>query len=86
MAVLGSPPYPPGWCPWGQCSPCPHLAGTLVGAHLEADGGLVQGLVCPQLGIVEVPPCPICRHALLAGELVGAHLGMRERGSRRVQG
>ena len=63
-----------------QGPPCSatHLAGSLVGAHLQADGGLVQGLIGAQLGVIEVAPGAISRHALLAGKLVGAHLGSQE--------
>lgn len=65
-----APPLPP--------PPPAHLAGTFVGAHLQADGGVVHGRQDLVLGVVEVPPGAIGRHARLAGTLIGAHLGNRE--------
>lgn len=49
-------------------------AGSLVGNYLQADGGLDQGLVLTQLGVIEVAPGAIGRHALLASKPVGANL------------
>lgn len=59
----------------------PHLAGTLVGAHLETDGRVVHGGQDVVLGVVQMPSCAVGRHARLAGALVGAHLqgGRQER-------
>lgn len=72
----GSSPSPPPHLT-GYPTDYTNLAGTLVGAHLQADGRLVQGLICTQFGIIEVTPSTIGRHALLTGKLVGAHLGKR---------
>lgn len=55
---------------WGRT----HLAGTLVGAHLEADGAVVHGRQDVVLRVVEMPSGAIGSHAGLAGTLVGAHL------------
>lgn len=60
-----------------------HLTGTLVGAHLEADGGVVHGWQDLIFGVVEVPPGAIGCHAGLAGTLVCAHL-IKESGEERV--
>lgn len=51
-----------------------YLAGSFVGAHLQADGGLVKGFVSLHLGIIKMPPSPIGCHTRLAGTFVGPHL------------
>lgn len=51
-----------------------YLAGSFVGAHLKADGGLVVRLVCLCLWVVEMSPGPISSHTSLARTLVGPHL------------
>lgn len=51
-----------------------HLAGTLVGTHLEADGAVVHGRQDVVLGVIEMPSGTVSRHARLAGTFVGAHL------------
>lgn len=40
-----------------------HLAGTLVGAHLQADGRVVHGWQDMVLGVVQMPSCAIRSHA-----------------------
>lgn len=52
----------------------PHLVGTLIGAHLEADGGLVQRVLHSPPRVIQVTPRAIRCHALLAGKFVGTHL------------
>lgn len=51
-----------------------YLARPLVGAHLQADGGLVHGGLNLNFGIVEVSPGAVRIHARLTGTLVGPHL------------
>ena len=54
-----------------------HLAGSFVGAHLQADGGLVVGLVRLCLWVVEMSSGAVGRHPSLARTLVGSHLEER---------
>ena len=51
-----------------------HLAGTLVCAHLEADGRVVHGGQDMVFGVVQMPSGAVSCHARLAGTFVGAHL------------
>jgi hypothetical protein len=51
-----------------------HLAGTLIGAHLEADGSVVHERQDAVLGVIEMSPGTIDCHARLTGTFVGAHL------------
>ena len=44
-----------------------HLIGSLVGAHLQADGGLVERVVHADLGVKQQAPGSVGGHALLAG-------------------
>ena len=50
-----------------------HLAVTLVGAHLEADGQVVPGGQDMVFGVVQMPSGAGSGHARLAGTFVGAH-------------
>lgn len=56
----------------GRCHA--HLAGTLVGAHLQADGRVVYGWWDMVLGVIQMPTLAMCHHTRLAGTLMGAHL------------
>lgn len=51
-----------------------YLARPLVGAHLQADGGLVHGGLNLNFGVIEVSPGAVRIHAHLTGTLVGPHL------------
>lgn len=51
-----------------------YLAGSFVGAHLQADGGLVIGFLCLRFGVVKVSPGPVGGHTSLACAFVGSHL------------
>lgn len=53
-----------------------NLAGSFVGSHLQADGGLVIGFVRLGLWVVQVPPGSVGGHSGLARTLVGPHLEM----------
>ena len=48
--------------------------GTLVCAHLEADGRVVHGGQDMVFGVVQMPSGAVSCHARLAGTFVGAHL------------
>jgi len=52
-----------------------HLAGSLVGPHLQADGGLVEGFVRLGPRVIEMSSGSIRSHPSLTRTLVGPHLG-----------
>lgn len=68
-AQLGVIDVPPG--SWSRHA---HLTGTLIGAHLEADGAVIHGRQDVVLRVIEMSSGTIGRHARLAGTFVGAHL------------
>lgn len=51
-----------------------NLAGSFVGSHLQADGGLVIGFVSLILWVVQMSSGPISRHSGLTCTLVCSHL------------
>ena len=63
--------------PAGAWWAIPHLAGSLVGAHLEADGGLVEGFVRVRLWVIEMSSGAISSHSCLTRTLVCSHLNRR---------
>lgn len=51
-----------------------NLAGSFVGSHLQADGGLVVGFVSLSLRIIQMSPGSISSHSSLTRTLVCPHL------------
>ena len=63
--VLGI--YNEGYACFDTCPVSSHLIGTLVGAHLQADSGLVERVVHSDLRVKQEAPGSVGGHAFLAG-------------------
>jgi len=55
-----------------------NLAGSFVGSHLQADGGLVEGFVRLGLWIIQMSPGAVRSHPRLTRTLVCPHLRTKE--------